>query len=140
MKKFKFTIRGHAYDVEIVKFENGQAEVEVNGTPYQVEIQKTAKETKTPVLVRPDVKHPKDSHKIKRQEEKTFQVKAPLPGIIMSVIAQKGDTVKKGEKLLIYEAMKMENNLLSEKNGIVKKVNVNAGDSVLEGDVLMEIE
>ncbi|MCF8229960.1 MAG: biotin/lipoyl-binding protein [Bacteroidales bacterium] len=140
MKNFKFTIRGHVYEVDILSFEDSQAMIEVNGTPYEVEVHKTKAESKTPVLVRKEVKHPKDSHKIKKQDAGTLKVKAPLPGNIMQVIVRAGDEVKKNDKLLIYEAMKMENNLLAEKGGKIKKVHVNPGDSVLEGDLLIEIE
>ena len=69
-----------------------------------------------------------------------YVVKAPLPGIIMQVAVKEGDEVKRGTTLLIYEAMKMENKLVSEKDGIVKSLKVNAGDSILQGDVLLEIE
>ena len=140
MKNFKFTIRGHLYEVDILSFEDSQARIEVNGTPYEVEVHKTKTESKTPVLVRSDIKHPKGSHKIKKQEAGTLKVKAPLPGNIMQVMVSEGGEVKKNARLLIYEAMKMENNLLSEKEGKVSKVHVRPGDSVLEGDVLIEIE
>ncbi len=139
MKNFKFKIRGHVYDVEILKFENNMARIEVNGTPYEIEIQKTVKESKTPVLVRPEVKTPKDAHKIKKHDKDILKVKAPLPGIILQVFSKPGQEIKKGEKLLIYEAMKMENNLLAEKDGKIKSVHVNTGDNVLEGDDLIEI-
>ena len=52
MKSFKFKIRGHFYEVDIKNFENDFAEIEVNGTPYKVEVQRELKESKTPVLVR----------------------------------------------------------------------------------------
>jgi biotin carboxyl carrier protein len=55
-------------------------------------------------------------------------------------VVQPGDAVKKDDRLLIYEAMKMENMLLSEKNGKVSSVKVAPGDSVLQDDVLIEIE
>ena len=140
MKNFKFTIRGHVYEVDIIKFEDNLAKLEVNGTPYEVEIETTRKESKTPVLVRSEIKHPKGSDQIKRSAEGALQVKAPLPGNIMSIHVTAGDDVKKNDKLLVYEAMKMENNLLAEKDGTIKKVHVNPGDSVLEGDILIEIE
>lgn len=140
MKNFKFTIRGHVYEVDIINFEDNQAQIEVNGTPYEVEVESKRKESKTPVLVRQDVKHPKGSEQIKKQVETSLKVKAPLPGNILSVLVKAGDEVKKNDKLLIYEAMKMENNLLAEKDGTVTKVHVNPGDSVLEGDILIEIE
>ncbi|MCF8234949.1 MAG: biotin/lipoyl-binding protein [Bacteroidales bacterium] len=140
MKNFKFTIKGHVYEVEIQSFENNLAEIEVNGTPYEVEIHQEVKESKTPVLVRKDFKPPKDAHKIKKQEEGMSQIKAPLPGTVLQVLVKTGDEVKKGDRLLVYEAMKMENNIMAEKSGKVKTLKVNPGDNVLEGDVLIEIE
>lgn len=139
MKKFKFTIQGNNYDVEVLNFEDNIAKVEINGTRYSVEVQKDLKQTKTPVFVRQEVPSPTRSEtKIKKSIGAT-QIKAPLPGNIMQVFVKAGDEVKKGDKLLIYEAMKMENNILAEKDGHVTTVKVQAGDSVLEGDALIEI-
>jgi len=140
MKNFKFTIRGHNYEVEILNFENGYAEIEVNGTPYEVEVHSQIKETKTPVLVRSAVETPKGAHKIKKKIETTTKIKAPLPGNIMQIFVKEGDNVNKNDKLLLYEAMKMENILLAEKDGVIKSIKIAAGDSVLQGDVLIEIE
>jgi len=139
MKKFKFTIQGNEYDVEVLKFEDNIAKVEVNGTHYSVEVHKEIKQTKTPVLVRQEVPSPKRSEiKIKKSIGAT-QIKAPLPGNIMQVFVKTGDEVKKGDKLLMYEAMKMENTILAEKEGQIAAVKVQQGDSMLEGDVLIEI-
>jgi biotin carboxyl carrier protein len=140
MKKFKFSIQGNDYEVEIKDFDEGIARIEVNGTPYKVEVQKQAQVSKTPILQRAAVKTPKDAHLIKKTESSSFKVKAPLPGNILQVVVQPGDAVKKDDRLLIYEAMKMENMLLSEKNGKVSSVKVAPGDSVLQDDVLIEIE
>ena len=67
-------------------------------------------------------------------------IKSPLPGVILDVLVREGDSVKVGQKLLILEAMKMENNIDSDKEGVVKSIAVRKGDSVLEGDVLITIE
>ena len=139
MKSYKFTIRGHQYDVEILKDEDNIIDLEVNGTPYKVEVHKEVKTTKTPILVRSDVKTPKGAHKIKKTGSSINQIKAPLPGNIIQVFVKENDEVKKGDKLLIYEAMKMENTVLAEREGKIKKLNVQVGDSVLQGDLLMEI-
>ena len=139
MKHFKFTIRGHDYDVEVTSLEGEVARVEVNGTKYKVEIHSDKKASKTPTLVRKDVPRAKDAHKIKK-DASLQQIKAPLPGIIMNVLVKEGDEVKRGSNLLVYEAMKMENKLVSEREGIVKSIKVNPGDSILQGDVLLEIE
>ncbi|NOY50356.1 MAG: biotin/lipoyl-binding protein [Chlorobi bacterium] len=140
MHKFKFTIRGNEYDVDVKKLEGNIARVEVNGTCYQVELKKERVAPKTPILKRPAVKHAEGSDKIKKVAEGLFKVKAPLPGNIMQLYVKEGDKVKKGDKLLQYEAMKMENDLLSEKDGVVSKINVALADAVLQDDELMLIE
>ncbi len=140
MKKFKFTIRGNDYDVEIKDFEDGIAKLEVNGTLYKVEVEKESIVQKTPVLRRPAMVKSKDAHKIKKTEGNIFKVKAPLPGNILQIFVKPGDVVKKEDPLMLYEAMKMENKLLSEKEGIVKSINVSVGDSVLQEDVMIELE
>ena len=140
MKKFKFNIRGNEYDVIVKYFEDGIAKVEVNGSPYQVEVERTTQETKTPILVRKDVKNPKGAHKIKKAGSSLTKITAPLPGNIMQLYVKEGDQVSKGDKLLMYEAMKMENLIKAEKDGLVKSAKVQAGDSVLQGDVLIEME
>ena len=143
MKKFKFNIRGNNYDVEIKNLEDDVAEVEVNGSLYQVEIVKQLKETKTPKLVRSQVVHSGGSDTTKTSKPAAHkgvgQVKAPLPGTILELKVSVGDSVKVGDVLLIMEAMKMENNIKSDKSGTIKEVKVNASDSVLEGDVLIVV-
>lgn len=140
MKKFKFTIRGNEYDVEIKKFEEGMAKLDVNGTTYNVELQKQEQTSKTPVLVRSEVSKKKNEHKIKKSSSSLYKVSAPLPGNILQVFVNKGDEVTKGTPMLLYEAMKMENKLLAEKDGVVKTIKVAAGDSVLQNDLLIELE
>lgn len=140
MKRFKFTISGNDYDVEVKKFENGKARIEVNGTCYNVELHKQEQTSKTPILVRSKVKTPAGSHRIQKTESTGFKVLAPLPGNIIQIMVKVGDNVKKGEPMLVYEAMKMENKLLSEKDGIIKSVKVNVGDSVLQDELLIEME
>ncbi len=140
MQKFKFTIRGNDYEVEIKKMEDCHANIEVNGTIYNVELHKEQTISKTPILRRPAVKHPEGSDRIKKVNESVFKVKAPLPGNILQLFVKQGDEIKKGDKLLQYEAMKMENNLLSEKDGVVAEIKVNLGDTVLQDDDLIYLE
>ena len=139
MRSFIFNIKGQEYDVEIKKIINNLAEVEVNGTVYQVEVKQDAKQSKTPILVRSEPAVPKSAHKFKKKISGTLEVKSPLPGNIMNVFIKENDEVKKGDKLLMYEAMKMENIIYAEKDGQITKIKVKPGDNILEGDVLMEI-
>ena len=67
-------------------------------------------------------------------------VTSPLPGVILDVAVQAGDAVKAGQKLMVLEAMKMENNINSEVDGTVKSIEKKKGDSVMEGDVLVTFE
>lgn len=144
MRNFKFTISGNNYEVEVHKLDGTLAEIEVNGTSYQVEIERKRMESKTPILVRSNVSNPTGSNEISKNQKPAAtnltKVIAPLPGNIMQIFIKEGDKVKRGDKLLIYEAMKMENNLLAEKDGTIKVLKIKIGDSVLQGDVLLEME
>ncbi len=143
MKKFKFTIQGNKYDVEILSFEDNTAEIDVNGTVYKVDVEQEVKKVKTPKLVRTKVEPSAggDIAKTSKPSERKGAgvIKAPLPGTIIDVRVKPGDKVKMGDKLLIMEAMKMENNINSDREGSILSVKVKAGDSVLEGDLLVEI-
>ncbi len=143
MKKFKFMIRGNNYEVEVLSFEDNIAEVEVNGSKYQVELQQEIKTSKTPRLTRSQAVPTSASDRAKTSSPAEKKgggvVKAPLPGTILEMKVKVGDPVKIGDTLLIMEAMKMENNIKADKEGKITAVKVNNGDAVLEGDVLVEI-
>lgn len=67
-------------------------------------------------------------------------LKAPMPGLILEVNIEVGQTVKENDNLLILTAMKMENSLLSPRDGVIKSIAINVGDSVIKGDLLIEFE
>ena len=131
MKNYKFTIHGNQYEVNILSVEDNIAELEVNGTPYKVEVDKTLQQTKTPKLVRPAAIPSTDSHpsvaktSAPSAPKGAGHVKSPLPGVILDIFVKEGETVKKGQKLVCLEAMKMENNIDSDKDGKIVKINVN---------------
>lgn len=145
MKKFKFTINGNVYEVDIKNVDDNIAELEVNGTPYTVEVDKAIQSTKTPKLVRPASIPSTDSHPSVAKTSSpaapkgSGHVKSPLPGVILELHVKVGDTVKAGQRLLILEAMKMENSIDSDKDGVVTAINVHKGDAVMEGDPLLTI-
>ena len=140
MKKYQFKIRGTKYGVEILKTEGNLVEIEVNGTFYKVELDKTLEIQKTPKLMRPAVPTPQTHEKkIKKSLSSIIQIKAPLPGIIIKILVKVGDVVKEGDTLMMMEAMKMENNIQTEKNGTVKSIKVVEGDNVLQEDLLIEL-
>lgn len=145
MKNFKFKINGNQYEVNIINVEDNIADLEVNGTPYKVEVEKTLETTKTPKLVRPASVPSTDSHPSVMKTANPVDpkgvghIKSPLPGVILDVFVREGDMVKKGQKLLMLEAMKMENNIDSDKDGKVIAIKVQRGDSIMEGDILITI-
>ena len=145
MKKYKFTIQGNQYEVEIQNIEDNIATVEVNGTKYEVEVDKTLQPIKTPKLVRTMSVPSTDSSKATAKTSSPSEpkgsgaIKSPLPGVIIKVHVNVGDTVKLGQKLLTLEAMKMENNIDADKEGKVSQIKIKQGDSVMEGDILIVI-
>ena len=145
MKKFKFTISGKPYEVEVQDIEGNIATVNVNGTDYKVEMEEQAAPVVKPVA-RPAAAKPAASSSASSAPKPAaaaggagYKMAAPLPGTIMQIFVHQGDTVKKGDKLLMYEAMKMENNLLAEADGTITAINCRQGDNVLHGDVLIVI-
>jgi glutaconyl-CoA/methylmalonyl-CoA decarboxylase subunit gamma len=142
MKSFKYTINGNVYKVHINSVVDDIAEVEVNGTPYQVKMEKPAKKQMV-TLKRPAQAPTTASGEsvVTRPASSTTQgaVKTPLPGIILQIKCNVGDTVKRGQALIILEAMKMENNINADRDGKIIEIKVHKGDSVLEGADLVVI-
>ena len=116
--------------------------MELNGTPYKVEVDREVKQTPKarPVInsAKPVANVPKVTVN-SAAKSGAVAVKSPLPGTILDVFVNVGDTVKEGQKLLLLEAMKMENEIKADNGGIVKEVKVRKGDVIMEGDVLVTI-
>ena len=139
MKSFKFKVHENNYRVNLLSHEGNKIELEVNGTKYDVKLKEDVKTTKTPTLVRSASKRPVEPLKVNPSSKKT-KILAPIPGVILAVDVKVGDTVKVGDRLIQLEAMKMENNITSEKNGTITDVQVTVGQKVLQNDVMIEIE
>ena len=143
MKEYKYKINGNTYKVAVGDIENGIANVEVNGTPYEVELEKK-ESVKVVSAPRPSAApRTQGGEKVIAKPAPTaggHQIKAPLPGVVVSVSVKVGDTVKAADTVIMLEAMKMENAIHAGRDGKVASVNVNNGDSVLEGSVLITLE
>lgn len=150
MKEYKIKINGNEYAVSISNVEDNTAMVNVNGTEYEVEVEgmNVPKVSKTPKIVQqPTVAATTESHPATARTASPAStasatagnIKSPLPGVVLDVMVHVGDTVKTGQRLMILEAMKMENNIDSDRDGTVKEIKARKGDSVLEGDVLITI-
>ena len=140
MKEYKYKVNGNEYTVGIGDIDNNTVEVEVNGKSYTVELEKTAS---APVVsaIKPAVAAPPAAQPAARPSTGApGALKSPLPGVILDIKVNVGDTVEPSTVVAILEAMKMENTINAGRSGVVKAINVNKGDSVLEGTELIVIE
>ncbi len=142
MKEYKYSINGNEYTVAIIDLDGNKAAVEVNGTSYEVDIlgetapKVAPKATPKPAPVAPapaEAAAPKAEPAPAPAAATGTAVLSPLPGVILDVKVQVGQEVKAGETVAILEAMKMENNINAENDGVVTAIKVAKGDSILEG-------
>ena len=135
---YKIKTNGVEYEVHIHKVEGNMAQLTVNNVDYEVEVEGITVNP-TRMTNKPEKAIPAATAAIKPQTSKSVanEFRSPLPGAILEVCVKTGDAVKAGQVLLILESMKMENNILAERDGTVEKVNCAKGDTVLEGDVLL---
>ncbi len=142
MKNYKFKINGNQYEVEVLDIDDNIARIEVNGTLYEVEMQREIPKIKTVVTGAPvQARAPREAKPapVKASSGKTADVRAPLPGVIIQVLVRPGDDVNAGQTLCTLETMKMENAIKAESAGKVTAVNIAPGQSVLQDEVLIVI-
>jgi biotin carboxyl carrier protein len=148
MNKYQYKVQGVDYDVEIEEVEGNVAKVVVNGVRFDVEMKQPINPASTlkkvhveapKAVARPAVAPAAPVAEKPAAAGSGSAVKAPLPGTIIDVKVNVGDTVKQGDVVLVLEAMKMQNNIESEYAGTVTSITVKPGESVMEGSVLMTI-
>jgi len=116
------------YQVEILDKYQNKYTVMINGVWYHFTIE-------TPISYKRRKTLTKNG-----TESKLEIVNAPMPGKILDVMVEENAEIKQGEPLFILEAMKMQNEIISNVNGKIRKVNIRENDSVMKDDVLLEIE
>lgn len=139
MKSYKFKVNENGYTVNIKSHEDNIINLEVNGTSYAVVMKQDIKKTKTPTLVRAASKRPAEPLKVNPKSQKT-KIVAPIPGVVLSIDVKIGDTLKVGDRMLVLEAMKMENNIVCEKAGTITTLNISVGQQVLQDEIMIELE
>lgn len=130
MKEFKFKIGGTDYLATVEELQGGNMQVTVNGQTYQVEMAQTRACGPRPVM---------GGAAPVAQAGGPKNVVSELPGTVTAVKATAGQHVKRGDVLLVIEAMKMANDIVAEVDGTVQRVAVSAGQSVNQGDILVEM-
>ena len=160
MKEYKYSINGNEYTVAVIDLDGNTAAVEVNGTSYKVdilgeELNITPRPTAKPAAPvapapQPQAAAPAPVAQTAPAEQPAAPAPAqpagngkpilsPLPGVILNLKVNVGDQVKAGQTVAVLEAMKMENNINAEHDGVVTAIKVNKGDSILEGAEILLI-
>lgn len=146
MNTYKFKIYGHEYETKVIRREEEEIVISVNGQEYKAYLEPSKKRSlakPTPRIQRPTpVQSGEDAAKTARPAESKGPgaIKAPLPGLILTMMVKVGDKVKSGDTVCIMEAMKMENTVAATTDGTVAEVKVKEGDSVMEGQELVTID
>ena len=140
MKEYKFKINGKDYAVAIGEADGKILTVNVNGADYQVELENApVAAPAAPVAAAAPVPAAAAPAAAPKASGAGTTIKSPLPGIIISIDVKEGQAVKRGQKVAVIEAMKMENDILAEGDGTVTAIHARKGDSVLEGADIVTI-
>lgn len=145
MKSYKFTVNGKEYAVDVFGIEGRTASLSVNGVPYSVELSEDIPQPAAAAAPAPRPSAPAQAPEPQAAPSAapagavSSVVRSPLPGVIISVDVKEGQAVKKGQKVAVLEAMKMENEIQADSDGTIAAVLVHQGDSVLEGAELVKI-
>lgn len=146
VRKFAVKVNGKEYIVEVEEMGGSTIQMQQTQSNPQV-IQQTPV---VPISVPSPVTKQEPVQQVKQESVRPAEqsssnsagakIVAPMSGVILKVLVSTGQKVEYGQKLLILEAMKMENDIVADKSGIVKNIKVKEGESVDTGDVLVELE
>lgn len=148
-RSVEVTVNGKSYLVEVRgSLTTSPVTVTVNGQPYRVEVKAATlvtKPTAAPAatldtVVRETAAPPKAPLPASPAGPNISSLQAPMPGVIIEILAQPGDRVKYGQPLCTLEAMKMKNAVRSPRDGVVATVEVSPGQTVAHGQVLVTFQ
>ena len=140
MKEYKFKIGGKEYNVTVNPKEGKFFDVTVNGATYEVEAENAPAAAPAPVAAAAPVQAaPAAAAPAAKPAGAGEKVPSPLPGVIIEISVKEGQQVKQGQKVVILEAMKMENEIPAPKDGTITEIHVHKGDTLQEGDTIVTI-
>lgn len=134
MRKFLINVNGNSYDVEVEEVIGGAQKSVTLDAPKAVQSTPQAAPKTAPA---PVAKEEKKEVVVSAGQE---VVEAPMPGNIWKIEVKEGDSVKAGDTLLILEAMKMENEILAPRDGVVASIHTTVGATVNTGDKLVVVD
>lgn len=137
MKKFSIKVNGNDYEVEVEELGGNST---VADTPAYKPARTAEPSAQTQAPAAPKQAPAQASSKSKDIPAGSTIIEAPMPGTILKVAVNPGDSIKKGDLMIVLEAMKMENELVSPVDGTVGSVNAVLGAAVNSGDVLLSIK
>ena len=136
MKQYKYQINGKRYEVSVeTPAADGTIAVTVNGETYSVVREPEPVVEKKKVVVKPVAAKPSAGG-----DEMQDALRSPLPGTVVEILEKTGQQVKEGDTLVVLEAMKMNNNLTAERDGVVKAILVEEGEAVKKNTPLVTFE
>ena len=155
-KTFRITVNGKPYVVEVGDLAASPVEVTVDGQVFVVEMEKAALSSTMPAAaatrVSPPAPAPAAAARPVPDQTKGpapapapaagsgKDITAPMPGVVLAVRVKDGERIHRGQEVCLLESMKMELNIMASADGVVKKVCVAVGQSVVHGTVLIELE
>lgn len=139
---YKFKLNGKRYEANVVSDTDNIIEIELNGKRYTVEVEREQPKPRpaAPIITPTAAQMPSAPTQPQNKPAKVKKITSPLPGVVLDVKVHPGDAVKRGQVVMILEAMKMENEIEATDDGIVSSISKSKGDSVMEGDTLIVLQ
>jgi biotin carboxyl carrier protein len=147
--KFSGVINGNEFSTDIIKVREGIYHLIKDNRSYNLELVKIIADEKklfvkinnTSYTLNVKDKYDELLHSLGLDSlaaKKVNDIKAPMPGMVLNILIAEGQEVKKGDALIILEAMKMENILKSPTDGVIKKIAINKGVAVEKNQILIQ--
>ncbi len=134
---YQVELDGKNYSVEILDIDSGLAKVRVNGKEMSVHYSSPAASEPASPITKPQTAA---SEIPPATSSLITDLVAPLPGKVVDIFVKDGDSVEKGQVILVIEAMKMKNSIRSTRSGKVKKVHVSQGQTIAQKTVMVEFD
>lgn len=126
--QYTFDWNGKRFHCELVSRDQNKATVNVNGVEYKFSLESIFSYVRRGMISTGEEKNTANN------------IVAPMPGKIIDIFLNEGDLVNAGEPILTLEAMKMQNEITAECNGVIQKIRVTKGQSVMKDELLVEIQ